>query len=266
MFDMAIKERYICLAKKSIKKWRLQNKMTKSSIPINEKELAARWDIETIDLLYIMLTHDLNVLDQYHNKVDIEDVLEDFKKNKVILDYMFSLDEAKDIEAKLEVDGEIPHAETIRGEDLMARWQKHEGEIHSIMFTHGLDVIDPFGHELELKVIFSLIGKEVLEIPDLLFRLSNIEDLESEHPEIIPEQADDKEPEKKKRPSQIHREKCREMAEKLWDEDPTLTIVDMTYKDEINALFDGKSYVEKTIRKWIKDLNPDRSPGRRPKR
>jgi hypothetical protein len=240
--------------------------MTKPSIPINGKALADRWNVEPIDLLYIMLAHGLNVVDQYHNKVDIDDVLEDFKKNRDTSDYMFSSDEIKDIEAKLEVDGEIPHVETIRGEGLMARWQKHEGEIHSIMFTHGLDVIDPFGHELELKVIFSLIGKEVLEIPDLLFRLSNIEDLESEHPEIVAEQVDHKEVKTKKRPVQIHKERCREVAEKLWAEDPTLTIVDMTYKDEIHALFDGKSYVEKTIRKWIKDLNPDRSPGRRPKR
>jgi len=101
---------------------------------------------------------------------------------------------------------------------------------------------------------------------DLLFRLSDIEDFESEHPEIIADRIDDKKPEKKLRPNQVHRIKCREVAEKLWAEDPTLTIVDMTYKDEINALFDGKSYVEDTIRNWIKDLNPNRSPGRRPKR
>lgn len=167
--------------------------MTKSSIPKNEKELADRWDIETIDdLLYIMLTHGLNAVDQYHNKVDIEDVLDDFKKKKVMSDYMFSYDEIKEIETKLQVDGEIPHAETIRGKDLMARWQKHEGEIHSIMFTHGLDVIDPFGHELELKTILRLIAEEVIEISDLLFRLSDIEDLESKLDGLEPKQPDPK--------------------------------------------------------------------------
>jgi hypothetical protein len=96
--------------------------MTKLSLPINGKKLASRWDVETIDLLYIILNHGLNVIDQYDDEVSIGDVLEDFKKNKDASGYMFRLDEVKTIEAKLEVDGEIPYAETIRGKDLMARW------------------------------------------------------------------------------------------------------------------------------------------------
>jgi hypothetical protein len=173
--------------------------MTKSSIPINGKKLTDRWGIETTDLLYIMMAHGLNVVDQYQNKVDIEDVLNDFKKNKDTSDYMFSSEEIKDIEAKLKVDGEIPHAETIRGEVLMTRWGKHEGEIHSIMFTHGLDAIEPFGHELELQRVFSLLADKVLEISDLLFRLSDIEDLESKHDELEPKQP---EPEKDSDPDE----------------------------------------------------------------
>jgi hypothetical protein len=148
----------------------------------------------------------------------------------------------------------------------MARWDMHDGEIHSIMFTHGLDVIDPFGHELNFQYMLSLVHGKILDLSDLLFRLSDTKEYESEYPEIVAGRIDDKKPEKKQRPSQIHKEKCREVAEKLWGEDPTLTIVDMTYRDEINALFDGKIYTEKTIRKWIKDLNPDSSPGRRPKK
>ena len=100
--------------------------MTNSPLPINGKELAARWNIKTVDLLYIMLNHGLNVVDQRNEEQDIGDVLEDFKKNKDASDYMFRLSEVKDIEAKLEVDGEIPHAETIRGKDLMARWDTYD--------------------------------------------------------------------------------------------------------------------------------------------
>ena len=92
--------------------------MTNSPLPINGKKLAARWSIETIDLIYIMLNHGLNVVDHYLSEMGLDDVLEDFKKNKDASDYMFNLSEVKDIEAKLEVDGEIPHAETIRGKDL----------------------------------------------------------------------------------------------------------------------------------------------------
>jgi len=240
--------------------------MTNSPLPINGKKLAARWGVETIDLMYIMLNHSLNIVDHIESEVDIGDVLEDFKKNKDASDYMFRLSEVKDIENKLKEDSEIPHAESIRGKDLMARWDMHEAQLFKNMFKNGLAAIDPFGHELDSNRIYPLINDNTLYLSDLLFKLSDIKKFESEHPEITADRIDDKKPEKKLLPSQMHREKCREVAEKLWAEDPTLTIVDMTYKDEINALFDGKSYVEKTIRKWIKDLNPDRSPGRRPKR
>jgi hypothetical protein len=102
--------------------------MTKSSLTINGKKLAARWNVETIDLLYIMLNHGLYVVDDTDDEVTIGDVLEDFKKNKDTSDYMFRSSEVKDIETKLEVDGEIPHTETIRGTDLMARWDRHTGK------------------------------------------------------------------------------------------------------------------------------------------
>ena len=74
-------------------------------------------------------------------EVDIGDILEDFKKNKDASDYLFSLSEVKDMETKLGVFGDIPHVETIRGKDLMARWDMNEDEIFSIMFNNGLAVI-----------------------------------------------------------------------------------------------------------------------------
>jgi hypothetical protein len=64
---------------------------------------------------------------------------------------------------------------------------------------------------------------------------------------------------------QIHRKKCRDVAEKLWAKDPAMTISNMFYNDEINKVFDGKTYADSTIRNWIKDLCPNRRPGRRKK-
>jgi hypothetical protein len=69
--------------------------------PLNEK-----------DLIFIILNHGLNVIDQLFDKVDSGDVLEDFKKYRDASDYMFNLSEVKNIEANLKVDGKIPHAET----------------------------------------------------------------------------------------------------------------------------------------------------------
>ena len=66
------------------------------------------------------------------------------------------------------------------------------------------------------------------------------------------------------RPSQRHRERCRAIAELLWGQDPERTIADMIISDEITKYgCEGHNYTEQTLRMWINDLAPDRSPGRR---
>jgi hypothetical protein len=68
--------------------------------------------------------------------------------------------------------------------------------------------------------------------------------------------------------NQRHRERCRALAEYLWETDQMMTIEDMINNDTINKIgCENKipPYNEKTLRKWINDLCPDRSPGRRPK-
>ena len=67
----------------------------------------------------------------------------------------------------------------------------------------------------------------------------------------------------KLRPSQRHRLTCRDVAGKLWEKDPTITIVSMAKRPEIKEACEGEKYAESTIRNWIKDLNPNREPGRR---
>jgi hypothetical protein len=243
--------------------------MKNSPLTINGKELAARWDIETIDLLYIMLNHGLNVVDQIDDEVDVGDVLEDFRNNKDASGYMFLLSEVKAIETNFEVDGKIPHAETIRGKDLMARWKMHDAQIFRVMFNAELAAIDSFGHDLDSIRIFSLLNDNTFDLSYLLFRLSDTKEFESEHPEIVSGRIDDKKPEKKLRPNQIHKIKCREVAQRLWEENPAITIReigDMPEIMEVSKRTDGNYYSEKTIRNWIKDLCPDRSPGRRPQK
>jgi hypothetical protein len=59
------------------------------------------------------------------------------------------------------------------------------------------------------------------------------------------------------------------VAERLWKQNPKITIDDMVSNDEIaNAFADDYSYDDdyyiddKIIRNWIKDLRPRRSPSR----
>ena len=71
---------------------------------------------------------------------------------------------------------------------------------------------------------------------------------------------------KKLRPNQKHKIECRKIASKIWENDPKVTIADMILRDEIAKVCETKVYCETTLRNWIKDLCPDRSPGRRPKK
>jgi hypothetical protein len=70
---------------------------------------------------------------------------------------------------------------------------------------------------------------------------------------------------KRPRTSQIHKANCRAVAFKLWTEDPSITISEMILSDEIARACEPRTYGEKTLREWIKDLCPNRAPGRRTK-
>lgn len=75
-----------------------------------------------------------------------------------------------------------------------------------------------------------------------------------------------KKPTKKLKPCQRHKTQCREIAKRLWEENPALTIADLILgnKEFIDTGCEGKAYVRATMHNWIKDLCPNRSPGRRP--
>ena len=52
----------------------------------------------------------------------------------------------------------------------------------------------------------------------------------------------------------------------IWESEPSLTIEDLIYGDPINKYgCEGHTYSDKTLRNWVKDLCPNRQPGRRPK-
>ena len=71
---------------------------------------------------------------------------------------------------------------------------------------------------------------------------------------------------KKLRPNQRHKIECRTIAERIWENEPNVTITDMIWRDEIAKACETKVYKESTLWDWVKDLCPNRSPGRRPKK
>ena len=61
--------------------------------------------------------------------------------------------------------------------------------------------------------------------------------------------------------------KCQEIAKRIWDRQPDFTIAGMINRSEMvrqARQLDGSPYSEMTVRNWIRDLCPNRKPGRRP--
>jgi hypothetical protein len=101
----------------------------------------------------------------------------------------------------------------------------------------------------------------------LIFKLSDIDLFEKGHSISDKENHQlNEEVKAELRPSQKHRVRCRAIAELIWKSKPDTTIADMAINNEITGIAcEGKLYGENTIRDWIKDLCPNRAPGRRPK-
>ncbi len=61
------------------------------------------------------------------------------------------------------------------------------------------------------------------------------------------------------------KDEIRKTAKRLWKKDSSITKVDMSMCDEISLISDACEVRPETIQEWIKDLNPNRKPGRRKK-
>lgn len=60
--------------------------------------------------------------------------------------------------------------------------------------------------------------------------------------------------------------RCRAIAQLLWERDPTATLPDVHRHEWIQRVAcERRPVTEKTFRDWVKNLNPNRNPGRRPR-
>jgi hypothetical protein len=153
----------------------------------------------------------------------------------------------------------------INEEDLLQRWDISKVELWSVVEERNLEPVDPLGVKIEdfAELDQHLLRYQLYDEIKCYFQLSDIEQIEKEHK--IEPKTPGSQKHTKLRPNQWHNLRSREVAKELWKKDPKITIADMIMRDEIAAACDGRLYNEKTLRKWIKDLCPDRLPGRRRK-
>jgi hypothetical protein len=75
--------------------------MQETRIPIDGEKLAKRWGIQPIDLLFMMMNHELKAIDQLGDYVDIDIVFEVYGEDKENFDFsslMFSLADVQKLE------------------------------------------------------------------------------------------------------------------------------------------------------------------------
>jgi len=79
-----------------------------------------------------------------------------------------------------------------------------------------------------------------------------------EHLKISPKKGD------QEQPRDSRKQRCRAVAQILWERDPRATLPDIFQSEWVQRIAcESRPPSEKTFREWVKDLNPDRSPGRR---
>lgn len=242
---------------------------------ITMDSLMKRWNMSFSDIFLIVLNQDLApVYNQFPEpgwkkfgddpEHDILDVF--LQKDGDPSGIAFLRSDVRRLENKFKGKVSKP-VDVLNEKDIIERWGISEIELWNLQEECSLPVVDPLGIEFE---DYSALELNLMSYPkynklDFYFRLVDIERLEKKY-EINPKTDLMVKKGTQQRPSQIHKERCRAAAKELWKENPEITIADMAVRDEITEACDGKLYIEKTIRDWIKDLCPDRSPGRRPKK
>ena len=226
---------------------------------ISGEELLERWHIRDFELFQDCVRKGLQPYDELGQTISPSHLMEKITDIDILKKEKVRIREIHDEWAQELGWNEVgPSYEKEIG-PLEKHIEQSEKRLSSVKDVDWNDIEDPES-EMEAKQI-------ITELVNSLFKMEDVEEFQKQFgikgkADEVPKPISTP---RKLRPNQRHKTECRKVAERLWQEDPAITIADMALKNEINELFGGRTYSEDTIRNWIKDLCPDRSPGRRKK-
>jgi hypothetical protein len=126
----------------------------------------------------------------------------------------------------------------------------------------------PYGWTIEFdQESTEVIGQDLFKQASAALRESGLVSIDAmgefeEAQQIAPESSEERHAPRHLRDTL--KQRCRVAAEILWEKDETATVHDLYESDWVRRVAcRGKPPTEKTFREWVKDLNPNRSPGRR---
>lgn len=260
---------------------------------ISGDDLLKRWDIRGLELAELVYKGVLIPLDEFGETVYHPEFKTWIDKQNEIRERLFDLSgKRRDYKERI-----LRHQEELQGkginksfdeakEDLflLVRQELYDFEAKYDLFGFGWNQFDFPYYPDEAREIVNLLCNSIypmenvhqLELDDDIIKVYGIRrhmvrpngshrvNDSIQKPDKTKSQIESKPQQKKKlRPSQRHRLACRKVAAGIWEIHPEITIAGMIQRDEINVLFEGRVYAERTIRNWIKDLCPNRAPGRR---
>lgn len=129
--------------------------------------------------------------------------------------------------------------------------------------------VSPSGWLIEFEAAHTtIIGQDLMEIANAAFSSSTFVSTDTlmafeQAQGLVPQPEEQQSRTRQARDTR--KQRCRVVAQILWERDPTATVPDLYRSDWMQRIAcAGKPPTEKTLREWIKDLNPNRAPGRRP--
>jgi hypothetical protein len=245
---------------------------------IGADKVMERWGLNEAQFILLFANHNLRAVYKQYPGEDYEEhskegVLKRLaKKEDSLADISIKMEDVLELENSFPVLlGKDRRNLWISHNDLMKRWDLDDYQIDDAfrqLKDDAPESIDPVGKSVattEMVFMHSLI-----KLSDVIYRRSDVEHVEKEYDLQVHHIPENNSQEPKPRHNQIQKLKCREIAKKIWEADPDITIEEMIMRDELAAYTfqkDGKTmYASKTLRDWIKDLCPNRDPGRRPKK
>jgi hypothetical protein len=227
---------------------------------IDGQTLMKRWQVNEPELLLMKLNQKLTTV---HREMGEEEWIEDdehdlmrmlIEEKHGISGFTFRLAEV------LALEEQYPELSSrsrrvMCGKDLMRRWDLDSAQLLDMIDSQGLQATDCVAVPIDYSGLELLLSSGCISGDDLLFKVDDVEGFEKEHG-IKPKDKAIGMP-KKQRHDALCKQRCREIAVKIWKKDPTITIQAMGGMEEIAAVTkrqDGDLYADRTIRDWIKDL------------
>ena len=237
------------------------------------KTILERWNCDENHLVYILLNgliHHAFYPDAINSLSYMpgEDVIEFSIENKdhcePFADLTYSPDDVYSLEKSFpKLKGGKWKEDIISVAELVNTWGRPGIEIIDILSNCKISPVDPTGSVLDVIDLSDISEDDgLVSRLDWLYKRSEVAEVERQW-SIKPKASAVKE--KKLRHDQQCRKNCREIARLKWDEDPNVTIADMTKDVDImkkSVRKDGNYFSERVVYDWIRDLCPNPKRGR----